>query len=116
VSIGILVLRVREPNLPRVFRTPAVGAVAPLGALSALYLMVSLSGRTWARLGIWFVIGMVVYFLYGVRHSRLAGVSGPTRPSAPPRAPFRRSDGHRPNAAAAALVQSSRLPQPDPKS
>src|SRR5207253_524970 len=84
VSIGILVLRVRGPNLPRVFRTPAVGAVAPLGALSALYLMVSLSGRTWARLGIWFVIGMVVYFAYGVRHSRLAGVSGPTRPSGPP--------------------------------
>ena len=87
VSIGILVLRVREPNLPRVFRTPWVGAVAPLGALSALYLMVSLSGRTWARLGIWFVIGMVVYFAYGVRHSRLAGVSGPTRPSGPPPAP-----------------------------
>src|SRR5947208_500937 len=62
VSIGILVLRVREPNLPRVFRTPAVGAVAPLGALSALYLMVSLSGRTWARLGIWFVVGVFVYF------------------------------------------------------
>src|SRR6266849_4907452 len=84
VAIGILVLRVREPNLPRVFRTPAVGAVAPLGALSALYLMVSLSGRTWARLGIWFVIGMVVYFAYSVRHSRLAGVSGPSRPSGPP--------------------------------
>src|SRR5437867_6080970 len=42
VSFGILVLRVREPNLPRVFRTPAVWLVAPLGALSALYLMVSL--------------------------------------------------------------------------
>src|SRR5207253_10951077 len=84
VSIGILVLRVREPNLPRVFRTPAVGAVAPLGALSALYLMVSLSGRTWARLGIWFVIGMVVYFAYGVRHSRLAaGSDGGPRAQAP---------------------------------
>src|SRR5207247_1739873 len=81
VILGMLLGR------PRVFRTPAVGAVAPLGALSALYLMVSLSGRTWARLGIWFVIGMVVYFVYGVRHSRLAGVSGPTRPSGPPPPP-----------------------------
>src|SRR5438094_1366905 len=84
VSIGILVLRQREPNLPRVFRTPAVWLVAPLGALSALYLMVSLSGRTWARLGIWFVIGLVVYFLYGVRHSRLAaGSDGGPRAQAP---------------------------------
>src|SRR5213596_2968007 len=72
VSIGIVVLRTREPNLPRAFKTPAVWAVAPLGALSALYLMVSLSWRTWERLIIWFVIGMVVYFTYGVRHSRLA--------------------------------------------
>jgi len=83
VSVGILVLRQREPNLPRVFRTPAVWLVAPLGALSALYLMVSLSGRTWARLGIWFVIGLFVYFLYGVRHSRLAAGSTGGRAQAP---------------------------------
>src|SRR5207249_4034529 len=84
VSIGILVLRQREPNLPRVFRTPAVWLVAPLAALSALYLLVSLSGRTWARLGIWFVVGLVVYFLYGVRHSRLAALSdGGPRAQAP---------------------------------
>src|SRR5437762_1739258 len=88
VAVGILVLRVREPGLPRVFRTPAVWAVAPLGALSALYLMISLSGRTWARLGIWFVIGMVVYFSYSVGHSRLAGRSGgsgtpPVGPASP---------------------------------
>lgn len=85
VAIGILVLRTREPNLPRVFRTPAVWIVAPLGALSALYLMISLSGRTWARLGIWFVIGMFVYFLYSVGHSRLAGrATTPPAPGSPP--------------------------------
>jgi len=94
VAVGILVLRVREPGLPRVFRTPAVWAVAPLGALSALYLMISLSGRTWARLGIWFVIGMVVYFSYSVGHSRLAGRSGgsgtpPVGPASPPGGPMR---------------------------
>ena len=72
VSIGILVLRLREPELPRTFKTPAVWVVAPLGALSALYLMVSLPWRTWERLIIWFVIGMFVYFFYGVRRSKLA--------------------------------------------
>jgi len=72
VSIGVLVLRIREPELPRTFKTPAVWFVAPLGALSALYLMISLPWRTWERLIIWFVIGMLVYFFYGVRRSKLA--------------------------------------------
>ena len=72
VSIGVLVLRLREPELPRTFKTPAVWLVAPLGALSALYLMISLPWRTWERLIIWFVIGMLVYFFYGVRRSKLA--------------------------------------------
>src|SRR5881409_1760009 len=72
VSVGILVLRVREPNLPRVFKTPWVWFVAPAGAFSAAYLMKSLPWRTWERLIIWFVIGMVLYFGYGVWHSKLA--------------------------------------------
>jgi len=72
VSIGILVLRVREPNLPRVFKTPWVWFVAPAGALSAAYLMKALPPVTWERLGIWFVIGMVIYFSYGIRKSKLA--------------------------------------------
>src|ERR1051325_10891433 len=72
VSIGVMVLRVREPNLPRAFKTPAVFIVAPLGAISAAYLMISLPWTTWRRLIIWFVVGMVLYFLYGVSHSKLA--------------------------------------------
>ena len=72
VSIGILVLRVREPNLPRAFKTPWVWFVAPMGAISALYLMASLPWRTWERLLIWFGIGIVIYFAYGVRKSKLA--------------------------------------------
>jgi APA family basic amino acid/polyamine antiporter len=72
VSVGVIVLRVREPNLPRAFKTPGVFVVAPLGALSALYLMISLPWTTWKRLLIWFAIGIVIYFVYGVRHSRLA--------------------------------------------
>jgi APA family basic amino acid/polyamine antiporter len=72
VSIGVLVLRLREPELRRRFTTPAVWFVAPMGALSALYLMVSLPWRTWERLIIWFVIGLLVYFFYGVSRSKLA--------------------------------------------
>jgi APA family basic amino acid/polyamine antiporter len=79
VSIGVIVLRVREPNLPRAFKTPAYQIVAPLGAISALYLMVHLSTATWIRLGSWFVIGMFFYFGYGVWHSKLARPpAGPT--------------------------------------
>ena len=72
VSVGVLVLRVREPNLPRRFTTPAVWFVAPAGALSAILLMAALPLTTWLRLIVWFVIGMVVYFSYGVRRSKLA--------------------------------------------
>jgi basic amino acid/polyamine antiporter, APA family len=72
VSAGILVLRIREPNLPRTFKTPLVWFVAPMGAISAVYLMVSLPWRTWERLIVWFVIGIVIYFAYGVRKSKLA--------------------------------------------
>ncbi|HUL04672.1 MAG TPA: amino acid permease [Gemmatimonadales bacterium] len=75
VSIGVMVLRAREPNLPRAFKTPAVFLVGPLGALSALYLMVSLPWTTWERLIVWFLVGIVVYFLYGVKHSRLSARS-----------------------------------------
>jgi APA family basic amino acid/polyamine antiporter len=72
VSAGVLVLRVREPNLPRAFKTPWVWFVAPMGAISALYLMASLPWRTWERLIIWFVAGIVIYFAYGVWNSKLA--------------------------------------------
>jgi APA family basic amino acid/polyamine antiporter len=72
VSIGILVLRVREPNLPRTFKTPWVWFVAPAGAISAGALMASLPATTWIRLLVWFVIGLAVYFGYGIRHSKLA--------------------------------------------
>jgi APA family basic amino acid/polyamine antiporter len=72
VSAGILVLRVREPELPRAFKAPAVWLVAPLGAITALWLMAALPLTTWIRLVVWFVIGLIFYFAYGVRHSKLA--------------------------------------------
>ena len=71
VCAGVLVLRITEPDLPRPFRAPAVYAVAPLGALSAVFLMCGLPLDTWLRLAAWLVIGLAVYGLYGMRHSRV---------------------------------------------
>jgi len=71
VSVGVLVLRIREPELPRRFKTPWVWFVAPMGVISAGYLMISLPWITWERLIYWFAIGIVIYFGYGVYHSRL---------------------------------------------
>jgi APA family basic amino acid/polyamine antiporter len=76
VSVGVLVLRVKQPELKPRFRTPAVWLVAPAGALSALALMLSLPLKTWVRLLIWFALGLVVYFLYSVNHSKLAKDGG----------------------------------------
>jgi APA family basic amino acid/polyamine antiporter len=72
VSIGIVVLRVRQPHLHRPFKTPAVWFVGPAGALTSFYLMSALPWRTWERLLIWLVIGLVIYFSYSRTHSRLA--------------------------------------------
>ena len=70
VCLGVLVLRITQPHLVRPFKTPAVYVVAPLGALSAFFLMCGLPPDTWLRLGAWLLIGLVLYALYGVRHSR----------------------------------------------
>jgi APA family basic amino acid/polyamine antiporter len=72
VCSGVLVLRIREPNLPRPFKTPFVWFVAPAGALSAAYLMFYLDIETWLRLLLWLAIGLAIYFLYSRTHSRLA--------------------------------------------
>jgi basic amino acid/polyamine antiporter, APA family len=81
VCTGVVVLRVREPNLPRRFKVPYVFVIGPLGAVSALALMFSLPRTTWERLGIWLVIGLVIYFAYSIRHSKLAA---PTQPATVP--------------------------------
>jgi APA family basic amino acid/polyamine antiporter len=71
VSVGVVVLRITQPDLHRPFRTPAVFVVGPLGALSAIFLMAGLPADTWIRLTVWMAIGIVIYFTYGIRHSKL---------------------------------------------
>ncbi len=75
VSLGVLVLRRRAPTLARPFRTPWVPLVPIASAVVSLALMASLPGATWARLLLWMAIGVVLYFTYGARRSRLAGVA-----------------------------------------
>jgi basic amino acid/polyamine antiporter, APA family len=72
VSIGVIVLRRTKPNLRRAFRTPLVPVVPILAALICFTLMVFLPVGTWVRFVVWMVLGLLVYFLYGVRKSRLA--------------------------------------------
>jgi basic amino acid/polyamine antiporter, APA family len=71
VCIGVLVLRIREPDRPRPFRVPFVWPVTLLGAGACIYTMFGLPARAWERFGIWLLIGIALYFAYGYRHSTL---------------------------------------------
>lgn len=71
VSVGVVVLRRRRPDLQRSFRVPAAPLVASVSVLLCVYLMLNLTGDTWVRFAIWMALGLVVYLLYGRRHSRV---------------------------------------------
>src|ERR1700730_12206953 len=86
VCIGVVVLRRTDPGRRRPFRVPLVPLLPILGIAMCLALMLSLPILTWLRFFIWLGIGMAIYFLYSVRHSRLAhGIDeGPTEDILPP--------------------------------
>jgi APA family basic amino acid/polyamine antiporter len=71
VSIGVLVLRYKEPDRPRPFRVPFVWPVSILSAAGCVFIMRGLPQTAWERFVIWLAIGLLIYFLYGYRHSRL---------------------------------------------
>ena len=71
VSAGVIILRRSRPDLDRAFSVPGVPWLPILSIAACAWLMVNLSVETWARFIIWLVIGFVIYFLYGIRHSRL---------------------------------------------
>ncbi len=75
VSIAVVVLRRSNPEAPRPFRTPLVPLVPALGVLVNGYMMYKLGWVNWARLIVWLVIGLVIYFGYSRKHSRLAQAS-----------------------------------------
>jgi APA family basic amino acid/polyamine antiporter len=72
VCAGVWILRRKQPDLHRPFKTPMVPLVPILGILISLGLMAGLPWQTWLRLLVWLAIGMVIYFGYGRRHSKVA--------------------------------------------
>jgi basic amino acid/polyamine antiporter, APA family len=73
VCIGVLVLRYKEPDRPRPFKVPFVWLVATVGAAACVYVMIGLPFKAWERFGYWLAFGMLLYFVYGHRRSRLRG-------------------------------------------
>ena len=71
VCIGVIVLRRIEPNEKRPFRVPFYQVIAPLGVISCIWVMTGLPLDTWIRLIVWLIIGLVIYFTYSIKHSRL---------------------------------------------
>src|SRR6476646_10067413 len=72
VSLGVMILRKKDPNRPRPFRTPALFIVAPLSIAGCLLLFINLNNESKLLFVSWTVIGLIVYFLYGYRHSNVA--------------------------------------------
>ena len=69
-SISVMIMRKKYPKAKRPFRCPWVKTIATLAVLSCSYIMYNLSTMTWERFFIWSFIGIIIYFLYGYKHSR----------------------------------------------
>lgn len=83
VCIGVLVLRIREPDRPRPFRVPFIWGVSLIGAAACVFVMKGLPTSAWIAFGIWMAIGLTCYFLYGYKHSVLRN-PGASRDVPPP--------------------------------
>jgi APA family basic amino acid/polyamine antiporter len=71
VCVSVLVLRKTKPDIHRPFKTPWVPLIPILGVLFCFAQMISLPFDTWLRLIVWMAMGFLIYFLYGIRHSRI---------------------------------------------
>jgi APA family basic amino acid/polyamine antiporter len=76
VCIGVLVLRRTRPDLPRPFRVRGIWIIAPMGVAMCVLMIAFLPVNTWLRLVLWTAIGVVIYFTYSNKHSRLRNLSG----------------------------------------
>ncbi len=72
VAAGVIVLRRTQPDLKRAFTAPLVPALPVVSILASLYLALNLPAETWERFVIWMALGLLVYFAYARRKSRLA--------------------------------------------
>ena len=77
VNAGVISLRRSRPNMDRSFKTPLYPITPILGVIGCLYLILSLAWITWLVFGIWLAVGLVIYFSYGFRRSRLAKGEAP---------------------------------------
>jgi APA family basic amino acid/polyamine antiporter len=71
VNLGVIVLRRTRPDMQRGFRVPLVPLFPIIGILLCFGLMATLPATTWVRFGIWLLLGVVIYFVYGRRNSLL---------------------------------------------
>ncbi|MCP2031372.1 APA family basic amino acid/polyamine antiporter [Okibacterium sp. HSC-33S16] len=69
VCTSVIVFRYTKPDAPRTFRLPLMPVVPAFGVVASAFLMIQLHWETWVRFGVWLVIGLAIYFLYGRRHS-----------------------------------------------
>ncbi|MCP3759910.1 amino acid transporter [Streptomyces sp. TBY4] len=74
VNVAVVILRKTRPDMPRTFKVALFPITPILGLLACGYMMLSLDTATWIVFGGWMVVGLVIYFLYGIRRSRLAVV------------------------------------------
>jgi APA family basic amino acid/polyamine antiporter len=81
VNLGVTVLRYKDPGRPRAFRTPLVPWTLLLGIAVCVYLMLGLPRITWVRFGIWLAAGLMIYFAYGYRKSRIRAETANIRPA-----------------------------------
>jgi APA family basic amino acid/polyamine antiporter len=86
VCLGVIILRRKDASRRRPFRVPMVPLLPLLGVFFCFVLMLSLPLETWGRFVGWLAIGLCIYFLYGLRHSKLRrGLDvGPTEDIPPP--------------------------------
>jgi basic amino acid/polyamine antiporter, APA family len=81
VCIGVWILRRKRPDLPRAFRVPAVPFVATAGVIVCGAMIFGLGWTNWLRLFVWLLIGLIVYFTYGCKHSKVQALRAEPKPA-----------------------------------
>ncbi|MFN3467641.1 MAG: amino acid permease, partial [Candidatus Brocadiales bacterium] len=76
ISISVIILRYKRPELHRPFRCPGVPAVPILSIIFCIFLLIGLPPEAWIRFGIWLTIGFIVYFSYAFRKKPVQGLEG----------------------------------------
>jgi APA family basic amino acid/polyamine antiporter len=76
VNLAVVLLRRRSPEAPRSFRVPFSPVTPVLGVGFCVYMLFSLGSDTWVAFGAWMAVGLVIYWLYGIKHSKLADKLG----------------------------------------